>query len=150
MLSPENDLIIQFSAFNDHDRIRTLLIDADLPLPDHQDPPVRFLVARNNRTVVGCLGWEDYKPYVLLRSLVVRKDLRRQGIAAALVKRGMEDLRADGFVEFFLLTEAVEFAQKIGFSATERGELPDAVKTSRQLTALCAKATCMTATGIRA
>lgn len=144
MLTTPAHMIIQFSAFNDHDSIRKLLLEANLPLPDQHDEPVRFLVARDQRKVVACIGWEDYKPSALLRSMAVQNDWRNKGIGRLLLQTAIEKLQRDGLNKFYLLTEAVEFAKRMGFVPLERVDLPQSLKQSHQIISdCCATATCM-------
>jgi amino-acid N-acetyltransferase len=138
------DLTIELSAFNDHDRIRVLLKEASLPLPDWQDHPVRFLVARTGRTIAGCLGWEDYEQYALLRSLTVHQDFRRRGIATALLQSAMERLEKEGKQQLFLLTDLPELGTSCGFVECGKDMIPHSVQASQQLaSSMCSKAKCM-------
>ena len=128
----------------DSGSIEQLLREASLPVPQAAEN-VSFLVARKNGTICGCLGWERYENVALLRSLTVAPTDRIQGIASHLVQTAIDELRAHGIGEFYLLTEtAAAFAERFGFSAVDRCSLPSQLQRSTQInTGCCSSAKCM-------
>jgi amino-acid N-acetyltransferase len=142
----ENGFLVEPSVFNDYLEIARLLTGSDLPVPDSNDKPVLFLVARNSHgDIVACLGWESYGHRALLRSLAVRDDHKGQGIGSSIVRAALVRLEQAGCSEFYLLTSsASDFAMRFGFEPIERSALPEAVATSCQVSSTCcAKAQCM-------
>jgi N-acetylglutamate synthase-like GNAT family acetyltransferase len=138
-------VVVETAAFNDHNELTKLLTENDLPVPGIEDQPVRFITARCNNRLVGCLGWESYGFRVLLRSLAVQQNHQRQGIATQLVHSVLSRLAIEGVSEFYLLTNnAAGFAARFGFKPIDRGELPRALQTSHQVaSSICSKAQCM-------
>lgn len=139
------EVLIERAAFSDHAAISNLLEEAGLPIPNETDKPVHFIVARQQGRVVACLGWEPFGYRALLRSLVVHRNLQRQGIGIKLVQEAIEILVRNGISEFYLLTEsAADFASRLGFQAIDRCALPAEIQSCQQFSSgCCAGAQCM-------
>lgn len=84
-----------------------------------------FFVCDEGKSPVGCcalhITWNDLAE---IKSLAVREDHQRKGIARALVNACLEEGRAFGFPRIFALTAVTEFFQKMGFAKIEKEELP--------------------------
>lgn len=83
---------------------------------------------------------------MLIRSLAVRPDCRKSGIAAALVDGSLEMARASGAWEAYLLTNTADrYMQRWGFDKVDRGQIPaDLLKRSELDSACCpGSSTCM-------
>jgi len=126
--------------------IRSLLTAAELPLEDLATADVRFLVAMQDDEPVAAIGLESFEGAGLLRSLVVRADLRGSGIGGQLVDALESLARQSGMDRLVLLTQtAAPFFQRRGYRAIDRDEAPDSIRSSAQFRSLCpASATCMT------
>ncbi len=133
------------ALFADYPSIKELLTQAELPVPDTSDKPVQFLVARKERAVIACIGWESYGFRVLLRSLAVEGTCRGQGIGLSIVNEALSRLKKQGYAEAYLLTvDATGFASSAGFSEFNSGQLPESMQTAGQIASGCCKqATCM-------
>lgn len=139
-------LRVESAAAADLAAIRTLLVEARLPVDDLGDlPDLRFRVVRDGERLAGTIGLERYGDVGLLRSLVVAPDRRRSGAGTALVRALERDARSAGIVELVLLTQTAEsFFRRLGYAAIERADAPDAVKASAEFRHLCpASAVCM-------
>jgi len=137
--------MIHDAAFNDHSRIAALLAAARLPVPDLQDQPVHMLAAYQGTELTGCIGFEHYGEFALLRSLAVRADLRQRGLGGQLVAALLARLRSLGVEHVYLLTtDAAGFFARHGFVTTPRTAVPAPVRSSFQFGAgCCSTATCM-------
>jgi len=125
--------------------IRSLLGAAALPVEDLDDANVRFIVALQNDEPVAAIGLESFDGAGLLRSLVVRADLRGSGIGGQLVD-ALESLARDsGMDRLVLLTQtAAPFFLRRGYRAIDREQAPYSVQSSAEFRSLCpASATCM-------
>ncbi|HEY9789443.1 MAG TPA: GNAT family N-acetyltransferase [Candidatus Obscuribacterales bacterium] len=138
------DLPVMRATTQDFEAITELLQAAALPVAQSAEK-VCFLVARNNGTICGCIGWERYDNVVLLRSLAVAPDQRNAGIASHLVKTAIAELKLQGACEFYLLTEhAAAFAERFGFQCCDRCSLPQQLQASAQVnTGCCSSAQAM-------
>jgi len=95
--------------------IRSLLTAAELPLEDLATADVRFLVATQDDEPVAAIGLESFEGAGLLRSLVVRADLRGSGIGGQLVDALESLARESGMDRLVLLTQtAAPFFQRRG------------------------------------
>ena len=79
----------------------------------------------NQPEIVGTCSmhicWEDLAE---IRSLVVSKSYRRQGIGKKLVEACIAEAVTLGLSRIFVLTYKVEFFQKLGFQEVDKATLP--------------------------
>jgi len=130
---------------HEHPAIRSLLAGATLPVEDLDTANVRFIVATQDDEPVAAIGLETFDGAGLLRSLVVRADLRGSGLGGQLVD-ALESLARDsGIDRLVLLTQtAAPFFQRRGYRTIDRSEAPHSVHSSAEFSSLCpASATCM-------
>jgi hypothetical protein len=66
------------------------------PVAVRDNPGSRTYEARVGETVVGTIIYEVEGPRVVLTHTIVEPSYRRKGIATALVKGALDDLRASG------------------------------------------------------
>jgi amino-acid N-acetyltransferase len=97
-----------------------------------------FKYVGTNGSLQGSIGLEIYGNYGLLRSMVVDKNYRNQGIAHLLVSRILEESKKLRLKEIYLLTTTADkyFAQK-GFSYMDRTETPAEIKQSKEYSSQC-------------
>lgn len=97
-----------------------------------------FLVA-DYQGIVGVIGLEFSDNAVMLRSLAIHKDMRKRGIASALVDHALLNIgRAKGIIGVYILTNtADQFAARWGFSNIQRSEIPEALLKSSALNHFC-------------
>lgn len=89
-------------ADNYREDIIKLLAAEKLPVADLPLTLENFLVALQNKEVIGVAGLEIYEAYGLLRSLAVRTDYRGQGIADKLLQRITDVSILKGLSELYL------------------------------------------------
>lgn len=125
--------------------IRALLAQHHLPNDDIAHHLRHFHVASLDGRVVGVMGLEIYRPFALVRSLVVSQGLWGRGIAGLLYKRSETYARQQGVTSLYLLTlTAPGFFGKRGFVEIDRGSVPDKIQQTREFAEVCpASAACM-------
>ncbi|HVI59562.1 MAG TPA: arsenic resistance N-acetyltransferase ArsN2 [Luteimonas sp.] len=129
----------------EHEVVRSLLVGAALPVADLDGGTVQFIVATENDEPVGAIGLEPFGSAGLLRSLVVRSDLRGSGVGSRLVEALESLARDNGFDQLVLLTQtAAPFFARRGYRVIDRADAPAAILASAEFRSLCpASATCM-------
>jgi N-acetylglutamate synthase-like GNAT family acetyltransferase len=130
---------LRAAAPADRPAIERLLVDAGLPVEGVEESLAHFCVAEANGELVGVGGYEPGIEEVgLLRSLAVRPDCRRRGIARQLVERVVAQARRLGVTELYLLTtDAQGYFARLGFAAVERNAAPAAIRATTQFRELC-------------
>ena len=122
----------------DHEGVTTLLQALDLPTAGVADWLDRFWIAEHANRVVGVAGMERYGDGGLLRSVAVAYGWRDSGIGRALVDRVLEEGRAAGVREVYLLTTTAEhYFPRLGFACVGRENVPAAVRASVEFTGAC-------------
>ena len=117
---------------------RALLVSADLPIDDIDDPAISFIGAYAGAELVGVVGLQDCAGTGLLRSLAVSPQRRGEGIARQLCELVFELATARKLDALWLLTtSAHEYFTRYGFEAVPRDAAPDAIRATAQFAALC-------------
>jgi amino-acid N-acetyltransferase len=118
---------------------KAALVKAKLPADDVDDPHVlvwRFEAVEG--TPVGFGGLELFGSDALLRSLVTLPPVRQVGMGAAMVAMLETEARAlKCRLVYLLTTSEMKFFERLGYAACARSAVPEAVRASRQFTALC-------------
>lgn len=97
-----------------------------------------FLVCRDERGVVGAVGFEFYGEAVLLRSLVVAPEARNQRIGANLAHAAEMLAHRQGAKSIYLLTtNATNYFAARGYRVIAREDAPPAIQQSTQFSAVC-------------
>jgi amino-acid N-acetyltransferase len=119
-------------------RIVELLDDGGLPPDGLEDHLPTILVARLHGRVVGSAALEFYGTAALLRSVVVRRDLRGTGLGSRLTEAALRLSREFGVAEAYLLTETADlFFPRFGFRNISRSRVPSSVRSSVEFTSAC-------------
>ena len=88
--------------------------------------------------LVGVGGLEVHGRFALLRSLAVKAESRRQGIASMICDRLEEDAVRRRISRVYLLTETAEsFFARRGYSVATRAEAPAEIAATEEFTTLC-------------
>ncbi|MBI3007481.1 MAG: arsenite methyltransferase [candidate division NC10 bacterium] len=118
--------------------ILALLEEARLPTAGVAEHVAEFLVAEEAGGIAGAVGMERAGEFALFRSLVVRPDARRRGIAERLFRALEATARANGVRRAYLLTETLEARCRAwGFTRAPRETVPEALRASPELTGCC-------------
>lgn len=127
------------ASADDLTAIIDLLITADLPVRGLTGAE-GFLVCKRGGAVIGAVCAEDYGDDLLLRSLVVARDSRLDGVGSTLVRQLLENARRAGKARVHLLTlGAAAYFEHIGFVAYPIADIPQALTASGEY-AGCASA----------
>lgn len=131
-------LTIEPASREDAGSIHALLREARLPVEGIPEGLDGFLLAFTGGSPVGVVGLVRYGSAGLLRSLAVEPGCRRHGVGRALCERLIEEARAAGVRDLYLLTEgAAEYFERLGFVRVGRDSAPDAIVKSREFGYLC-------------
>jgi amino-acid N-acetyltransferase len=128
-------------------RIEALLTANDLPIVGVAEALDGFIVAEDERDIVGVVGIETCcDRYALLRSTAVAQPWRGRGLGRRLVERAVSEAESRGFEALYLLTTTAEtYFPSFGFSKIGRDTVPAEVKATAEFQSACpATATVMT------
>lgn len=119
----------------DAQAICALLRQADLQPRDVLAAGTRFWVAEDReRALVGCLGLEVGEQAVLVRSVAVRPDRRKQGLAESLVQAALGWAAGQGKQYAYLFSvRAGGYWQRLGFREVPVQELVEALPQAHQV-----------------
>lgn len=122
----------------DLEEISDLLATNSLPLDGVADSLERFIVAREDGRIVGCIGLEVYGGSALLRSAAVHDEVRGRGIGSMLVNEILADAQEQGVAAVYLLTTTAEnYFPAFGFERIDRSEVPLELDASEELKGAC-------------
>lgn len=130
-------ITIRPASASDLDMTLNLLSEAGLPTEDVSAEQLS-LVAENAGQMQGVIGLESFGEIGLLRSLVVSKQARGEGIGPILVSALESNCVGNGVGELWLLTiDADAFFRKLGYSIRMRPEAPEAIQATKEFSDLC-------------
>lgn len=85
-----------------------------------------YFVARDEGKIIGFCALHIYSPTLAeVRSLIVKKEFRSQGVGKKLVNLLLEEGRGLGIKEVLTLTYQERFFKSLGFSVIEKEEIPN-------------------------
>lgn len=121
------------------EEVTSLLAENALPIADiSASSPLQFFGIRDGKALVAVVGLELYPPFGLLRSLAVRSNFRKRGLARELVSFAESWSAAQGVESLFLLTTtADQFFLGLGYSPASRDKAPSAIRATSQFSSLC-------------
>jgi amino-acid N-acetyltransferase len=122
----------------DHQAVATLLRDLELPTDGFAEWLDQFWVAEHQGRLVGVAGMERYGDSGLLRSVAVAPEWRDSGIGRTLVDRVLEEGRAAGIRDVYLLTTTAEhYFPRLGFACVDRETVPTGLHASAEFRGAC-------------
>jgi len=122
----------------DRDAILGLLGRLELPTAGVVNWLTGFWVAVQDDRLVGAAGMERYGDAGLLRSVAVAPEWQGGGVGRALVERVLDEGRAAGILEVYLLTTTAEhYFPRIGFAGVARSEVPAPLHDSEEFKGAC-------------
>ena len=139
-------VVLRRATEADREAVLALLADAGLAIEGVAESFARFVVAaKSSGEVVGAAGLERYEDAGLVRSVVVAKEARGSSVGSALARWVLDDARALGVRELYLLTTSADaFFARLGFARVTRESVPAHVRASGQFAGqCCASATVM-------
>lgn len=126
--------IVEASLESESD-LADMLRSVDLPVPEAGDQ-VRMLKAYVGGELVGCVGCERYGSSALLRSLVVIRRAKGEGVGRALVEALLGRLKEDGVKQVFLVTaDTAQYFGYMGFLPVPVSQVDDEVRRSPEFNA---------------
>jgi amino-acid N-acetyltransferase len=137
--------MIRAAKANDRASVDALLVAAGLPTDGVDQHFASFFVVDEGGKIMGAAGIELYGQHALLRSVVVAHDAKGTGIGSLLTRRALDEARARGAHDVYLLTTTAEaFFPRFGFEQITRESVPDQLRESREFQGACpASATVM-------
>jgi len=122
----------------DTEAISRLLESSKLPFSDIRESQVKFIVAKENDKIVGCIGLEIYGTEGLLRSFAVENNYRNRGIGKDLYNSLLAYSTENHISTLHLLTNtAREYFSKVGFMVANRSKAPETISKSSEFGSLC-------------
>jgi arsenate reductase (thioredoxin) len=119
--------------------VLALLAAVDLPTEGVTDHAANAVIGRDGSSVVASAVLEVYGPAALLRSVAVAPAYRGQGLGERISRAALDLARRRGVRTVCLLTTTAAdfFSRRLGFRPIARGDVPDGVRASAELTRLC-------------
>jgi amino-acid N-acetyltransferase len=115
-----------------------LLREADLLTEDLPDGLPNFLLAKEEETLVGVAGLEQFGQVGLLRSVAVSPAHQGKGIAGRMVGQLLANADEQELQAVYLITTTADhYFDRYGFTAVDRRQVPDAIQQTRQFSGLC-------------
>jgi amino-acid N-acetyltransferase len=134
---------IRAATIADVPRIEALLRDAQLPTDGVADivrnAPGDFLVAEQDGDVVGGGALEVAGGDALLRSVVVRSDVRSEGVGALVVDELLEAAERRQLGLYLLTTTADNWFPRFGFARVDRATVPEGIAATWEFKTGCAQ-----------
>ena len=110
----------------------------NLPTQDCAAQAQNFYGIFDGDELIAAGGLEPAADYVLLRSIVVKKQYRASGLARSISEYLISLAEAEGRQAVYLLTEtAGSYFQKLGFTSLSRADVPAEIAQTQQFSALC-------------
>src|SRR5690349_17821512 len=108
----------------------SLLLSAQLPASDLTDAHMKyFYYCGSESDLHALIGFEPCGSAALMRSLVVVPKLRDRGVGKRLVAHVEREALSLGMSAIYLLTTTAEgFFSRLGYTAVDRDEVPDAIR----------------------
>lgn len=133
-----NNIRFQFANAEDEAQVRELLVQSQLPHEDIAPHLRNFILAWNDKEIIGCVGLEIVEGCALLRSLAVSASHRSLGIGSQLCAKIHDYARSRNLHTLYLMTKSVDkyFANK-GYEQIDRELAPAGIRSTRQFTEFC-------------
>ncbi len=142
-MSATTQTILRPATTRDREAIEALLHAAQLPSEGVAEilhaKAADFVVAEQGSEVVGAGGLEMTTDGALLRSVVVRDDLRTMGLGRRIVERLVHEADCRGVALFLLTTTADNWFPRFGFERVERTAVPTAIGETWEFKTGCAQ-----------
>jgi amino-acid N-acetyltransferase len=132
-------VVIRAGRSEDLPAVRRLLAQEKLPL-DGVDGLLQLIVAATqpDELIVGSAAFEEYASGVLLRSVVVDEQYRRERLGQRLITEALDLASRRGHRAGYLLTTtAANFFPRFGFTPIDRADVPADVRQSIEFTSAC-------------
>ena len=127
-----------FAIGTDAKSVRELLSNCGLPVEDLRESLGTFLLAKIGNQLAGVVGLQELGEVALLRSLAVKEQFRKSGIASNLCGKIETHSRDQGVRRLFLLTTGAQnFFSRRRYKRVERDKVPPEIRATLQFRKLC-------------
>lgn len=134
----ESTLTLRQAGPGDLEYVRTLLERNDLPTADVESKLGSLYRCYDGDDPIGVGGVEVHGEVGLLRSVVVERSVRGEGVGTALCEALEERAVGDGVETLYLLTTtAADFFADRGYVEIERTDAPPAIRGTTEFEELC-------------
>jgi len=124
-------------------RLENLLRDNHLPQQDCGDQSQHFYGLFEEERLIAAGGLEPAGANALLRSIVVDRSHRSQGLGTDIVEFLLRKAQAQAVETVYLLTETAEsYFENFGFTAIARQQIPGPIRNTLQFASLCPDNAC--------
>jgi len=129
----------EIATEKDLNAIKILLEKNNLPISDiSKNSAIDFIIARNNKRIIGCIAIEKYGTDGFLRSLAVDLDFRNKGYGNQLYNRLLSyAVQNEIKIMHLLTTTAEKYFLKKGFKKFNRNEAPEIIQKTVEFSELC-------------
>ncbi|MBP2627581.1 MAG: family N-acetyltransferase [Firmicutes bacterium] len=138
------DFSIKLAEQEEFLQIHELLIKSGLPTAGVDSSNGIYYIA-SDQEIMGVVGVEQYGAAVMLRSLAVKPQFQKAGVAQQLIDYALEALKSTGGTDIYLITNTAEqYLTRYGFAKIERNRVPNHVLATSALGDACSSSsTCM-------
>lgn len=137
-MTREDGVTYRRATAADLGRIEELLSSNQLPVAGVGANIEEFWLALDGEQLVGVVGLEIHGPVGLLRSVAVRTEFRKLGVARKLFGLVAADARERRLAALYLLTETAErYFERLGFVRVEREAAPRDLLASVEFRGAC-------------
>lgn len=127
------------------------LLAEGLPIDDLGEGGRAFFRITEGEKTVGYGGYELHGTHALLRSMVVDRERRGQGLGRAATDLLLGQAQASGAHDAYLLTlSAAPFFERLGFVRIDRATAPAVILATRQAAGLCPASAALLRRGLSA
>jgi amino-acid N-acetyltransferase len=131
-------MLLRLGNEGDRPHVEALLRADGLPTDGVADHFGSFVVAEVNGRVIGAAGLEIRGREALLRSVIVAKEARGQGLGSSLTRRALVEAGARHVNTVYLLTTTAKaFFPLFGFERVGWEQVPASVRESNEFRGAC-------------
>ena len=131
------DFNITLAEQGDFLQLHEILIKNGLPIAGVDFGKGNYYIA-SGQELMGIIGVEQYGRAVMLRSLAIKPQFRKMGIAKELIDYALQQLKDRDVTDIYLITNTAQlYMTKYGFVRIERDEIPNTVLTVSTLGDVC-------------
>ena len=137
MLDAEKEITVKLAEQADFREIHELLSQNGLPTAGVDPATGKYYVAENSE-LMGIVGAEYYGSAAMLRSLAVKPQFKKSGVAKALIANALAILKMNAVTNVYVITNTAEkYLNRFGFRKIDRSEVPVTVLNTSALGDAC-------------